>query len=115
MSLADAIDYILTTATETDLDRVIDAVRDRNRNLGKIRSAAVTVGSTVTTKNLDRKFLVGLTGTVATIQGKFAALTLDEASTNQLRWARQTTIKVPADTKNFLLNGIPLACLSVSS
>ena len=82
MSLADATNFILTTATETDLDRVIDAVRDRHRTLGKIRAAAVTVGSTVTTKNLDRKFLVGLAGTVATIRGKFAHLTLDEASTN---------------------------------
>ncbi|MFG2845930.1 hypothetical protein ACGF12_22590 [Kitasatospora sp. NPDC048296] len=100
MSLADATRYILTDATEGDLDRMITAIRDRRDALAKIRAAAVTTGSTVTTRNLKPKYLIGLSGTVAAIDGNRADLDLDEASTDSLRWARQTRFPVPANAKS---------------
>ncbi|MET9396160.1 hypothetical protein [Kitasatospora sp. NPDC002965] len=115
MSLADATRFILTDATEADLDRVGAAVRDRRDMLAKVRAAAVAVEARVTTRGIKQKYLVGLSGTVASIDGDCADLDLDEDSTDQLRWARQTKFKVPPGTKNFRLRGVPLTCLTITT
>ncbi|MEV7177857.1 hypothetical protein [Kitasatospora sp. NPDC093679] len=108
--------FILTEATDTDLQRLDTAMRDRRKALAEIRAAAVVVGAAATTRNLSPKYMNGLSGTVESIQGKVAYLKLDEHSTEELRAQYSRRFPVPDGVKTYSLPaGIPLTCLTVTA
>lgn len=108
-SLQESVSFILTQAGDTDIDRIIDAVKERRKILSKIRAASVAVGAPVRLDGLSPRYLNGLTGTVTKIDGNRCTVTLDEESTERLRWGR-TRFHIPASVKEYPLTGIPLGC-----
>jgi hypothetical protein len=116
--------FILTEATDSDVQRLEGALRDRRKALATTRAAAVVVGAQVTTRGLNPKFMNGLSGTVAKIEttgrgarrGQYAYLTLDERSTEELRWQASTRFPVPHGVTTFTMSaGIPLECLDLTA
>jgi len=107
--LAGAVDFIVSRATEPDLDRLFAAVRDRRSALRTVRSAGVTAGRTVRLKELSPRYLCDLVGVVERITGKRCTVRLDEASTNLLRFSAKRSDLMPGPSeKTFLLPGVPL-------
>lgn len=109
ISIGDVQAYIWADASAEDIERIYTACKERNRLLKAQRAAEVSVGTAVTLRGLSPKYLNGLTGTVESIKGQRGAITLDEASTETLRWAGKRYY-VPEGVTNFVLNGVPLSC-----
>lgn len=116
---ANVLAFIVNDADSDDVDRIIEAIRTRQRTLRDQRAAIVQKGQDVTLDHLSPKALNGLKGTVEGIHGKAAAVRLDEESTAQLAWSR--TKYGPAARRaedaheGYLLNGVPLGCCQVAS
>lgn len=110
---ANLLSYIVLNADEGDLERIIQAVKDRRRTLRDAVAASVTEGATVTLDGLSPKALNGLVGDVVTIRGKRADVLLTEKSTDGLRWTR-TRFYVDPDVKRHLLAGVPTSCCKVT-
>lgn len=113
-TINDALTYILTEASDSDLDRIYDALKRRRRALLDSRALLVRVGDRVTTKDLSPKYLNGLEGTVIHIRGKRADITLDEHSTNAIRGTKHGPSSDSEVTK-YTLRGCPLGTLVVKS
>lgn len=112
-SLSDALNFILTGASNEDLSRVIEAIKNRRTILSTINAAAVTVGAAVKLDGLSPKYLNGLTGTVASISGRSATITLDARSTTDLRWNGRRRFFIAEGATEYPLGGIPLSTLSI--
>lgn len=105
----DVVDYIVGSATDSDLAVIINAVKLRRKALAAVTAAAVRVGAQVTLGGLSPKYLNGLTGTVKSISGGRCTVTLDEASTTDLKY-RSTRFYVGTEAKTYDLTGIPTQC-----
>lgn len=114
ITLLDVLGFIASQADRDDTDRILVGVQARTKVLGSIDAAAVTVGADITTARLQPKYLTGLTGTVKSIDGKYASILLTEDSTDRLRYTRQQRFDVPSDEKQHLVRGIPLECCEVN-
>ena len=112
-TLQDTIGFIATEASESDIERIFDAARQRSRALRQIAAAAVSVGSTVKVTDISPKYLGGLTGTVTSIRGAHCDVTLDDASTQALRFNRRNTRFEVGDTQNYVLRGCPLSSCQI--
>lgn len=112
---ATTISDIVLSADEHDLERIIQAVKDRRKTLSAARASSVQVGMQARTTGLTPKYLNDLTGVVergnTRLPGRMA-IRLDEGSTDLLRWAaaRGRKFFIPASEKNYLLDGIPTQC-----
>ncbi len=113
LTTPDVVDYIVGSATDSDLSVIINAINLRRKALRAITAAAVTVGAKVTLGGLTPKYLEGLTGTVKSISGARCTVTLDEASTNDLKY-RSTRFYVGMEAKTYDLTGIPTSCAKVA-
>jgi len=110
-ALAVASDFILSHATEEDLTRITETVKQQRTTLAAIRTAALTTGMPVQTAGLSPRYLNGLTGTISRIGGKRARVTLDAESTDRLRLSpTNRRFHVPFDATNYDLTGVPLSC-----
>jgi hypothetical protein len=116
---ANVLSYIVLSADEDDLDRVIQAVRDRRKTLATAAAADVQTGASVELHNLSPKALNGLTGDVDRINGKRADVLLDEDSTQRLRFSN-TRYSGAVDfalrdgsATRYTLTGVPLTTLRV--
>lgn len=109
---ATTISDIVLSADEHDLERIIQAVKDRRNTLSAARASSVQVGMQARTTGLTPKYLNGLTGVVergnTSLPGRMA-IRLDEGSTDQLRWKGRKFF-IPVGEKNYLLDGIPTQC-----
>ena len=110
MSLTNTIEFITDSATETDIDRVIDAINVRRTALRARAAAAVTVGMATRIEGIKPNSLSGLTGTVTRIEGNRATVRLDAASTRVARYKGARRFYIPADTTEYEMSGIPLSC-----
>ncbi len=109
---ATTLSDIVLNADEHDLDRILQALKDRRKTLSAARASAVQVGMAARTSGLSPKYLNGLTGVVERGNGRSTgrmAIRLDEASTSTLRW-QGAKFRIAPDTKNYLLDGIPTQC-----
>jgi hypothetical protein len=110
-TLAVATDFILSHATEQDLTRITEAVKQRRAALAAVRTASLTTGTPVRIANISPRYLNGLTGTLGRIDGKHATVILDAESTDRLRFTPSNKrFDVPFDTASFDLPGVPLSC-----
>jgi len=109
-TLQSATEFVLSHATDDDLNRLFTAIKQRRAALGSIRTATLTTGTTVRLASLTPKYLNGLTGRIAQIDGKRATVALDADSTDRLRYTSQSRYVVPTDATSFDLRGVPLAC-----
>lgn len=108
-TLVDTLGFIASEADETDVERLFDALSARRSALRAVRAAAVTIGVKVQIDQISPKYLIGLTGTVTSIKGKRATVTLDEKSTGVLRYAG-SRFSVSPDATSYDLTGVPLSC-----
>lgn len=110
---------IAANADESDLERVIAAVKARRTALGQVRAAAVQVNAHVELHGLTPKYLNGLTGTVTSITKGKAVVTLDNPSTRRLAAGDQRSrFGLSFATANDMtavhpVRGVPLQCLKV--
>ena len=109
-TFAEASEYVVSRADNHELDRIIDAVKERRRALRAIVAASVRRGATVQLGGLSPKFLNGLTGEVTAIDGKRATVRLDEESTDRLRYQYSPRYPVADGVTNRVINGVPLEC-----
>lgn len=109
-TLQTAIGFVLSHATDDDLNRLFDAIKQRRAALGAIRAATLTVGTKVKIGKLTPKYLNDLIGTITAIDGKRATVTLDETSTDLLRFTKQNRFVVPPGSTSYGVPGVPLAC-----
>ena len=103
--------HIAAHATEGDLDRILEVLKERRKTLASMAAAAVTVGAAVEIVNITPSAYKGKRGTVESIDGAHAAVKLDADSTEELRWARSRRVNVPHGVKEWTVPGIPLTCL----
>ncbi|WP_067819901.1 hypothetical protein [Actinomadura kijaniata] len=106
--LSDVIDFILSRAQERDLQAVLDAYKQRYKNLQDLRAAGLQVGDTIAIDNIKPAYLRGLTGTITQISGRHCTLELDEESTDQLRHTPRAKIRIPDTIKRYPVTGMPL-------
>ncbi len=109
---ATTISDIVLNADEHDLDRLVQALKDRRKTLASARASQVQVGMKARTSGLTPKYLNNLTGVVQRGNGRSAgrmAILLDESSTTTLRW-QGAKFRIAPDAKEYLLDGIPTQC-----
>ena len=111
MSLLDTLTFIDDHADEKALNRIVTAVNTRRKVLAARRAALIDEGDSVRIDGISPKYLAGMTGTVKSIKGKHATVTLDEASTDVLARKGNRRFYVPAGVDTYDLSGIPLSCL----
>jgi aspartokinase-like uncharacterized kinase len=109
-TLSDVLTYIVSEADDDAMDLIIDGVRQRQKALQQIAAASVRIGMETRIDGISPKYLVGMRGEVAGIDGKRAEVLLDEASTRTLRFKGGRRFYIPSDTTRYLLGGIPLSC-----
>lgn len=109
-TLADAFAFI-NIADDTDIERMYNALKMRRKAIAHQRAANVNGGTEGILTGLSPKYLNGLSGTVVSIRGQRADFELDEASTNTLRWTRQTRFPVDPNQKRYTIPGVPLQCV----
>lgn len=109
-TLQSATDFVLSHATDDDLTRLAAAIKQRRPALASIRTATLTTGVAVRIANVKPKYLDGLTGRIAQIDGKHATVALDADSIDRLRYTSQSRYVVPTEATSFDLRGIPLTC-----
>lgn len=110
ITLSDVVAF-LNNATEYDLDIIHKSSNDRRRALRNQRAAVVTVGMNATLGDLSPKYLNGLSGKVTAINGQRGTVTLDEQSTNNLRFFGSRRFPIPMDVKEYDLPGVPLSSI----
>ena len=111
LTLSQVTAHIAAHATEGDLDRILEVLKERRKTLASMAAAAVTVGAAVEIVNITPAAYKGKRGTVESIDGAHAAVKLDADSTEELRWARSRRVNVPNGVKEWTVPGIPLTCL----
>lgn len=111
LTLSEITAWIAANASEPDVQRIREVMKQRTQALAAQAAAVITVGAEVTVVNISPAALKGTSGTVESIQGKFATVKFDEESTAQLLLARSRRINVPPDVKQYSMPGIPLVCL----
>ncbi len=110
-TLAVATDFILSHATEQDLTRITETVKQRRAALAAIRTASLTTGTPVRIANIKPRYLDGLTGTIGQIDGTHAMVILDAESTDRLRSTPSNRrFIVPFKETSYDLHGVPLSC-----
>lgn len=112
-SLTDALNFILSSASNEDLSRVIDGIKSRRGILQTLNAASVSVGASVKLEGLSPKYLNNLTGIVVSMSGRSATIKLDARSTQDLRWSGRKRFFIAADATEYPLGGIPLSTLSI--
>ncbi|MCX4515900.1 hypothetical protein OHA27_37925 [Streptomyces sp. NBC_01619] len=105
--------HIAANASEADMSRIIEVIKERRKTLATMAAAAVTVGATVEVVNIRPAAYKGMRGTVERITGNTATIKFDADSTEQLRWARNKQISVPDAVTEWTTSGFPLTCLRV--
>jgi len=112
-TLEQAIEYITQGATESDIERIYAAAKERSRALRNVRAAAVRVGAEVQISGIRPKYYVGMSGTVKTVEQKrtraIVSVLLDARSTEELR----LHTFVPNEVERFEVHGIPAMCCAV--
>lgn len=112
-SFQHVLDYVMSSATEAELDQLFGAAKQRRQNLAQIRAASLNPGDKVETFNLSPAFYNGLKGAIIKFtnrprkKGRLASLKLDTESTMALRYWGATKVSVPADVTEYVLEGIP--------
>ncbi|AVZ70901.1 hypothetical protein SLUN_00075 [Streptomyces lunaelactis] len=108
-----ALEFITLHATQSDLDRVYAAAKQRTQTLRDLRAAAVSEGTEVRLSKIKPKYLNGLTGTVKTVEQKrtraIVSILLDEESTENMRHI----LYVERGVKRHLLTGVPASVCEV--
>lgn len=108
--------FVLEHADSDNLNSLAQSIRARRKILGEIAAATITVGTAVTTHNLNPAYMDGLSGVVKTISrrghGK-ATVTLDQESTRKLADISGYTYLASRDSYD--LEGVPLRALKVTS
>lgn len=113
---ATTISDIVLNADAHDLDRILQALKDRRKTLSAARASAVQIGMAARTEGLSPKYLNNLTGVIERGAGRGngrLALRLDEKSTETLRWAARAAMGrfyMTDEDKAYLLDGIPMQC-----
>jgi aspartokinase-like uncharacterized kinase len=109
-TFGDALTYIAGSADDAEIDLIVEAVQQRRKLLRAIVASRVTVGMATRIDNISPKYLVGMTGEVVEISGKYAKVRLDKRSTSTLRVRGGRRFYVPNDTDSYLMSGIPTSC-----
>ena len=108
-TITHVLDFIAGHADERQIDTILETVKGRRKTLDRHRALAVRKDQKVTLNRLTPKYLNGLTGTVTALNDQRCTVTLDEDSTNTLRYTgRRYT--VPPTMKNYPLQGVPTSC-----
>jgi hypothetical protein len=113
-TLQSATEFVLSHATDTDLDRLFQSIKQRRKALAVIRTTSLAVGETVTIAGINPKYLVGLTGVIMEINRTrgtaLATVALDARSTEALRYEPKSRRVIPDAVTSYPLDGIPLVC-----
>ena len=117
VTLPGVIGFIIN-ATDDELDRIADAIRQRQRALRALQAAAVSVGAQVRLKGLSPKYLNGLEGVVESIAKSSCNIRLSKLSTARLRVTTKsstfhTRFYIRDDEEHYLLTRVPLSCCEV--
>jgi hypothetical protein len=104
----EVLDFILDHASEEEIDRIWQAAQTRQKSLRSRAAAVITVGQEVRLTGISPKYHEGLTGTVTKINGKHAAILLDERSTHVLRVKGARRYLIPPNYTQYEVGGIPL-------
>ncbi|MER5952065.1 hypothetical protein ABT127_39115 [Streptomyces sp. NPDC001904] len=104
-------EFIGAHATEDDITRVIEVIKQRRKTLTQIAASSIVVGMSVQVVNIKPAALKGERGTVTTITRGSATVKFTKESTESLRWARSSRIDVPQGVEELEMDGIPLGCL----
>ncbi|WP_447008697.1 hypothetical protein ACRAKJ_25770 [Saccharothrix sp. DSM 118769] len=113
--MAEVIGFVLERADESDLDRIIDAVKKRRGLLRDKAAADVKEGKPVTLYGLKPAYLNGLTGIVKSIEpGRTtrAVVRLDRQSTMALAYSSDKYASL-SGRDSYDLKGIPVTCCRV--
>ena len=118
VALPDVIGFIVSEATDGELDRITDAIRQRQRALRALRAATVSVGAQVRIRGLSPKYLNGLEGVVESITKSSGDVRLSRVSTARLRVRMAAAtfrgrFYIRADEEHYLLTRVPLSCCEV--
>ena len=119
VALPDVIGFIVSEATDGELDRITDAIRQRQRALRALRAATVSVGAQVRIRGLSPKYLNGLEGVVESITKSSGNVRLSKMSTARLRGTTKsstsrTRFYIRDDEEHYLLAGVPLSCCEIT-
>ncbi|MFJ5218791.1 hypothetical protein ACIP98_29235 [Streptomyces sp. NPDC088354] len=114
LSLSEVTAHIAAHASEADLTRIGEVIKDRRKALGAIAAAKVTVGAEVEIVNLSPADYNGKRATVRSITQGAATLQFNTESTSELRFARSRKINVPDGVTEWTPTvWFPLSCLRV--
>lgn len=118
LTLPDIVAYVLEQAEETDLDGVVNAVKNRREILRAKAAAAVTVGDPVTLADLSPAYLNGLPGTVKDITTRgtkrIATVTLTAQTASQLSFTGTKFAHLAGTDKPYDLH-VPASCCRVTT
>jgi len=112
-TLAEAMSFVINSATENDLDNLWAAMRNRRSALDSLRAADVSVGDQVRLVGLSPKYLNGLEGVVETIDKNRCSVRLSQLSTERMRIPGRVRFHMSPDDHHYLLAGIPLSTCEV--
>ena len=110
-TLADVTSFILTSATQDDIERLYAAAKSRTRTLRDVVAAHVQAGATTKLQALSPRYLNGMRGTVTSIRGARGDVLLDEESTRNLRYLGFRKFHIPAETSQYTVVGVPLSSI----
>ena len=109
-TLSDVLTYVISSADDSEVDLIIDAIQQRRKALRALAAASVRIGMETRISGISPKYLDGMRGEVVGINGKHADVLLDESSTRILRFKGARRFYVPTDTDRYQMSGIPLSC-----
>lgn len=112
---ADAITFILSSASDADLKRIYAAAGQRRKTLNQVASAGIGVGDDVVLTGLTPRALNGLAGTVRAERKARMDVLLTDESTRMLASAgvklSRSALHSASIGERHLLTGVPSVCL----
>lgn len=85
-NMTQALNWILSESTEEDLEKIIEAIKQRRARLASVAMSQLKLGQNVTIGQITPKILTGMTGTIRAFstRGNRCTILLDEKCTKEL-------------------------------
>lgn len=108
-TIANVKTFISTSATDQDLDDILDIIKIRRKILESLKQVTIKVGDKVSLDNIRPKALCGILGVIKEIKGKRITVTLSEQEALKIagiRYGPKWGHKGDYD-----LTGVPVSCI----